>query len=122
MKPTFNRKVWLAGLVIAILLTPVSGQPESVPLRNGWLEQLRGFVLVQQGTALVKGESARLDVYLDQLNLVRRSYEDRDQERTYTAMNRFMDMMETREGGSAPRPRIRSGITAIRSHRRPCTM
>lgn len=99
MKPLSNHKIRLAGLVVAILLTPVSGESGSVPPQNGWLEQLTGFVVVQQGTVLVKGESARLDVYLDQLNLVRRSYEDRDQERTYAAMNRFMDMLETREGG-----------------------
>lgn len=99
MKPAFNHKIWLAGLVIAILLAPVTVETGSVQSREGWLEQLTGFVVVQQGAALVNGESAMFNVYLDQLNLVRRSYENRDQERTYTAMNRFMDMLETREGG-----------------------
>lgn len=99
MKPTFNHKIWLAGLVIAILLAPVTVDTGSVQSRKGWLEQLTGFVVVQQGAALVNGESAMFNVYLDQLNLVRLSYENRDHERTYTAMNRFMDMLETREGG-----------------------
>ncbi|MBI4000551.1 MAG: hypothetical protein HY348_02065 [Nitrospira defluvii] len=99
MKPAFNQKMWLVGLVVAILLTPVSSEPGSVPSREGWLEQLTGFVRVQQRAALVNGESLMFEVYLDQLTLVRRSYENHDQERTYAAMNRFMDMLESREGG-----------------------
>lgn len=99
MKPAFNHRIWPAGLVIAILLAPVTGEAGSVQSREGWLEQLTGFVVVQQGTALVNGESAMFDLYLDQLTLVRRSYENRDQERTYAAMNRFMDMLEARAGG-----------------------
>lgn len=99
MKPAFNHRMWLAGLVVAILLTPVSSEPWSVPPREGWLEPLTGFVVVQQGAALVNGESAMFEVYLDQLNLVRRAYESGDQERTYAAMNRFMDKLEVREGG-----------------------
>ena len=99
MKPAFNYRMWLAGLVVAILLTSVSGEPGSVPPRDGWLEQLPGFVVVQQGAALFNRESPMFEVYLDQLTLVRRSYENGDQERTYAAMNRFMDMLETREGG-----------------------
>jgi hypothetical protein len=91
--------MWLAGLVVAILLMPVSGESGSVPPQNGWLEQLTGFVVVQQGAALVNGEPAMFDLYLDQLTLVRRSYEYSDQQGTYAAMNRFMDMLEAREGG-----------------------
>lgn len=99
MKPAFKQRVWLVALVVALVLTPVSGEPGSVPPRNGWLEQLTGFVVVQEGAALVNGESAMFDLYLDQLTLVRRSHENGDQERTYAAMNRFMDMLESREGG-----------------------
>ena len=99
MKPAFNQKMWLAGLVVAILLAPANGESGFAPQREGWLEQLTGFVVVQQGVALVNGEAAMFDVYLAQLTLVRRSYENRDQERTYAAMNRFMDMLESREGG-----------------------
>ncbi len=99
MKPAFNQKRWLAGLVAVILLIPVSGEPWAAPPRDAWLEQLTGFVVVQQGAALVNGSSARFEVYLEQLTLVRRSYENGDQERTYAAMNRFMDMLEARDGG-----------------------
>lgn len=99
MKTAFNHRMWLAGLVAAILLTPVNSESGSVSPRAGWLEQLAGFVVVQQGAALVNGEAAMFALYLDQLTLVRRSYENGDQERTYAAMNRFMDMLESREGG-----------------------
>lgn len=99
MKPAFNHRILLTGLIAAILLTPANSESGSVPQREGWLEQLTGFVVVQQGTALVNGESAMFDLYLDQLNLVRRSHENGDRERTYMAMNRFMDMLEARAGG-----------------------
>lgn len=99
MKPAFNQRMWLAGLVVAILLTPVNGELGAVPQRTGWLEQLTGFVMGQQGAALVNGETAMFDLYLDQLALVRRAHENGDRERTYAAMNRFMDLLEGRAGG-----------------------
>lgn len=99
MKPTFNQAMWRAGLVAAILLLPMSGESGSVVPRDGWLEELTGFVVAQQGAALVNGESTRFEIYLDQLHVVRRAYENGDQERTYAAMNRFMDMLESRDGG-----------------------
>lgn len=48
MIPTFNHRMWLAGLVVAILFTPVGDQAGAVPQREGWLEQLTGFVVVQR--------------------------------------------------------------------------
>lgn len=98
MRPAFNQKLVLAALMSLTLLCPVSAEVGDPTHREGWLEQLTGFVVVQQVAALVNGESAMFEVYLDQLTLVRRSYENGDQERTYAAMNRFMDMLETREG------------------------
>ena len=103
MKPAFNQRMWLAGLVVAILLTSVNGELGAVPQRTGWLEQLTGFVVVQQGAALVNGESAMFDLYLDQLALVRGAHENGDRERTYAAMNRFMDLLEGRAGGISPK-------------------
>ncbi|WP_447976655.1 hypothetical protein [Candidatus Nitrospira bockiana] len=99
MKPTLYQRIWLAGLLAAILLVSVNGESGVLLQRDGWLEELTGFVVVQQGTALTNGESTIFEVYLDQLNLVHRFYENGDQERTYAAMNRFMDMLEAREGG-----------------------
>ncbi|MGE3151306.1 MAG: hypothetical protein AB7G48_01660 [Nitrospiraceae bacterium] len=99
MKSTFNQRMWLAGLVVAILLLPASSESGTVPSQGGWLEELKGFVVAQQGAALVKGESTMFEIYLDQLHVVQRAYENGDQERTYAAMNRFMDMLESRDGG-----------------------
>jgi hypothetical protein len=99
MKQAFNYRMWPAALVVAILLAPMSSTAWAAPPRDGWLEQLTGFVVVQQSAALVNGEAARFDRYLDQLTLVRRSYETGDRATTYAAMNRFMDMLEARDGG-----------------------
>lgn len=99
MRPAFNQKLVLAALMSLILFCPVSAEVGYPTHREGWIEKLMEFVRVQQSAALVNGESAMFDLYLDQLTLVRRSYENRDQERTYAAMNRFMDKLETREGG-----------------------
>lgn len=99
MNPMSYHTVRLAGLLIAILLMPVSGECGSVSPQNGWLDELTGFVVAQQGAALVNQDSSMFEIYLDQLNVVRRAYENGDQERTYAAMNRFMDMLESRDGG-----------------------
>ena len=99
MKPTFNQRMWLAGLVVAILLAPVNSASGSGSPRDGWIEELTGFVVAQQGAALVNEESTKFEIYLSQLDTVRRAYENGDQERTYAAMNRFMDMLESRDGG-----------------------
>lgn len=98
MRQAFNHRMWLAALVVVIFLAPVSSGAWAAPPRDGWLEQLTGFVLVQQGAALVNGEAAIFDLYLDQLTLVRRAYWSGDRATTYAAMNHFMDMLEAREG------------------------
>lgn len=88
----------LVVLVAAMLLAPTSAEPVSTAQQAGWIEQLTGFVLMEEAAALANGHPGMFDLYLDQLTLVRRSYEHGDQERTYAAMNRFMDMLEAREG------------------------
>lgn len=65
---------------------------------KGWEEQLTGFVLVQKGLAAAHGEPGSFDAYVGQILLVRSLYDRGDWKGTYLAMNRFMDMLETREG------------------------
>ncbi len=65
---------------------------------EGWEQQLIGFVIVQEGMASVKGEPGSFDPYLGQVALVRSLYARGDWKGTYLAMNRFMDMLEAREG------------------------
>ena len=65
---------------------------------EGWEQQLIGFVIVQEGMASVKGEPGSFDPYIGQILLVRSLYDRGDWKGTYLAMNRFMDMLEAREG------------------------
>ncbi|MEK6533835.1 MAG: hypothetical protein AABZ52_08075 [Nitrospirota bacterium] len=65
---------------------------------EGWEQQLTGFVIVQEGMASAKGEPGSFDPYLGQVTLVRSLYDRGDWKGTYLAMNRFMDMLEAREG------------------------
>lgn len=65
---------------------------------EGWEQQLTGFVLVQRGLAAAQGESGSFDPYVGQIALVRSLYDRGDWKGTYLAMNRFMDMLEAREG------------------------
>ena len=66
---------------------------------EGWLDQLTGFILVRQGTAQAKAEAGSFDPYIGQVVLVRSLYNRNDWNGSYLAMNRLMDMLESREGG-----------------------
>ena len=70
---------------------------------EGWLDQLTGFVVVQQGTAQAKAEPGTFDPYVGQVQLVRSLYDRSDWNGSYMAMNRLMDMLEERQGGISAR-------------------
>ena len=70
---------------------------------EGWAEQLTGFVLVQEGMASANAEPGSFAPYIGQVLLVRSLYDRGDWKGTYLAMNRFMDMLEGREGGISPK-------------------
>lgn len=66
-----------------------------------WIDDIHGAIIFYKGDAYYKKEYPRADwdLYLDQVRLVRTRYETGDTHATYLAMNRFMDMLEAREGG-----------------------
>lgn len=66
---------------------------------EGWVDQLTGFVVVQQGLAKTRGEPGSFDPYVGQIALVRSLYDRGDWKGSYMAMNRLMDMLEARENG-----------------------
>lgn len=66
---------------------------------EGWLDQLTGFILVQQGAAQAKAEPGTFDPYIGQVALVRSLYDRNEMDGSYLAMNRLMEMLENREGG-----------------------
>ena len=80
--------IWRVNTLVAMYTGP-----------EGWEQQLTGFVVVQEGVASANGEAGSFDPYVGQILLVRSLYDRGDWKGTYLAMNRFMDMLEVREGG-----------------------
>lgn len=73
------------------------------PTSEGWAEQLMGFVVVQEGIAGTRKEPGVYGAYVGQIVLVRNLYDRGDWRGAYVAMNRFMDMLEVRDGGITER-------------------
>lgn len=65
----------------------------------GWLDQLTAVVVVQRSLAGTRGEAGSYDAYVGQIVLVRSLYERGEWSGAFATMNRFMDMLEAREGG-----------------------
>jgi hypothetical protein len=59
---------------------------------------------VQEGNASANREPDSFDPYVGQILLVRSLYDRGDWKGTYLVMNRFMDMLEPREGGMPVQP------------------
>lgn len=87
----------VAGL--ACVLAPMAVQADSRPFT--WIDDIHGAIIFYKGDAYYKKEypKADWDLYLDQVRLVQTTYAAGDIHATYLAMNRFMDMLEAREGG-----------------------
>jgi hypothetical protein len=79
-----------AALVVALVLVPT---PVGVN-KEGWIDRLAEFVVIHNNAP----HSGTFDPYLGQLVLVRHLFRRGDVPATYVAMNRFMDMLEVREG------------------------
>ncbi|HXF91614.1 MAG TPA: hypothetical protein VNK46_02565 [Nitrospiraceae bacterium] len=63
---------------------------------DAWVDLLRAFVLKEKAAEQPAGA---FEPYLGQLALVHHLVRSGDRLGAYTAMNRFMDMLEAREGG-----------------------
>ena len=84
------------ALIALLCLGPVASA--ETPLPEGWVDNLIGFVLMQKN---IEREGS-FEPYLGQLLLVRHTLQDNDLHDTYIAINRFMEMLERREGGIRP--------------------
>lgn len=86
------------------MLVPMPGQANSGTFT--WIDDIHGALIFYKGDAYYKQEYPRAnwDLYLDQVRLVRTTYEQGDTRATYVAMNRFMDMLEAREGDIPVQP------------------
>lgn len=90
-------RVAVIGCLLAVLI-PVRAIAMDAG-SEGWLDQLTGFVVVQEGIARANSEPGSFDPYVGQVTLVRGLYDRGDWNGAYMAMNRLMDMLESREGG-----------------------
>lgn len=90
-------RVAVIGCLLAVLI-PVRAIAMDAG-SEGWLDQLTGFVVVQEGIARASSEPGSFDPYVGQVTLVRGLYDRGDWKGAYMAMNRLMDMLESREGG-----------------------
>lgn len=91
----------LAGLLV---VGAIVGAPAIVPAiihetDDDWIDAITNAVLIERrGGGGHPG--VRWEPYLGQLQVARTHFERGDVEATYKAMNRFMDMLESRENGA----------------------
>jgi hypothetical protein len=98
--------VMALAATFAYLLMPVTGVAGASPVYPFWIDDIKGAIAFYQGDAYYKKEypHARWELYLDQMSKVESAYRKGDIQTTYGAMNRFMDMLEAREGGIPVQP------------------
>lgn len=88
--------VLAVGTLVCVALLLI---PQSIHVTHEadtWVDLLRTFVLKEKA---VEEAAGAFEPYLGQLELVRYLVRSGDRLGAYTAMNRFMDMLEAREGG-----------------------
>ncbi len=100
-----NNMMALVG-TLACLLVPVTGVADTPSHYPYWIDDIKGAIAFYQGDAYYKKEypKARWDLYLDQMREVETAYQKGDVQTTYAAMNRFMDMLEVRQGDIPVQP------------------
>lgn len=71
-----------------------------------WIDDIKGAIVFYRGDAYYKKEypTAQWDLYVAQIREVEIAYRKGDVRTTHEAMNRFMDMLEAREGGIPVQP------------------
>ncbi len=97
MRLRVNHRILMAAVVagLALALTPAAIEAAE----GTWLDQITEVVKGHQEFAMSTGMEEAYDPYLEQLESVRRTFSEGDEEATYVMMNRFMDMLEANVGG-----------------------
>ena len=84
-------------LLTCVILLLAGGWSTAAAIEQGWLDAMVRAVLVEQAKG---GEGGHLFAsYLGQLPMVRAHLISGESEAVYRAMNRFMEMLQTREQG-----------------------
>lgn len=96
----------VGAVMIAILFAVMAVRADAATIYPYWIDDIKGAIAFYKGDAYSKKEypHARWDFYLDQMREVEAAYQKGDVQTTYVTMNRFMDMLETREGGIPVQP------------------
>lgn len=97
---TGSRMKWLTGL---LALSAMIGAAATAPAilhqtDDDWIDAITNAVLIERRSG-GGYPGVRWEPYLGQLQVARTQFERGDVEATYKAMNRFMDMLESRENG-----------------------
>lgn len=97
----------VVAMMCAVLFVPIAEPTEAATIYHPyWIDDIKGAIVFYSGDAYYKKEypHARWDLYLDQIREVEAAYRKGDVQTTYVGMNRFMDMLEAREGGIPVQP------------------
>lgn len=96
----------VGAVVIALLFAVMAAPADASTIYPYWIDDIKGAIAFYRGDAYYKKEypHARWDLYLDQIREVETAYQKGNVQTTYVAMNRFMDMLETRTGDIPAQP------------------
>lgn len=96
----------VGAVVISILVAVMAAPADAATIYPYWIDDIKGAIAFYKGDAYYKKEypNARWDLYLDQMREVETAYQKGEVTTTYVSMNRFMDILEAREGGIPVQP------------------
>lgn len=96
----------VGAVMIATLFAVMAVRADAATIYPYWIDDIKGAIAFYKGDAYYKKEypHAGWDLYLDQMREVEAAYRKGDVQTAYVAMNRFMDMLEAREGGIPVQP------------------
>jgi hypothetical protein len=104
--PYINVKAMAVATALVCLSAPLAVSADAATIYPYWIDDIKGAIAFYKGDANYKKEypNARWDLYVAQMHEVETAYQKGDVQTTYVTMNRFMDMLETREGGIPVQP------------------
>lgn len=102
-KKRIHKLVWVAmllGFAVVLMPMPVEAGPGMPGMAgyegyHGWIDRLINEVLIAKGN----DTAANWEPFVGQLLVVRTALNRGDEGAVYNGVNRFMDMLEMREGG-----------------------
>lgn len=93
--------VMVAVIGIVGMVAPLGMSSDAGTIYPYWIDDITGAIAFYKNGVYFKQEypHAKWDLYIEQMRVVQATYESGDTYATFVAMNRFMDMLEARDGG-----------------------